>query len=121
MNTALKSFFIVFFVSFLITIIGVVVFFKPIASSEELRLSLPPIIALVYVLFCVLIYIWAFKEIKSSYKAGLVVAMPQIVLIIDLVLRGDRGPMTGLSGSFLLIVTWAITAFVHDKYMQRAV
>ena len=120
MNAKLIQFIIVFIVSFVITILGVVGFFKPIASSEELRLSLPPIVALVYVFLCAAIYIWAYSEIKSSYKAGLIVALPQIALIIDLVLRGDRGPVTALAGSILLVVTWMITAFVHEKYVQRA-
>lgn len=110
-----RSFLVVLLVSFLVTMIGVIFFFEPIASGDETRLALSSAAGLIYITFCAVIYGWSFKETGNSYKAAAIVVTPQVALIVDLMLRGDRGPLTALAGTVLLTVTWVVTAFIHSK------
>jgi protein-S-isoprenylcysteine O-methyltransferase Ste14 len=114
----LMSLLVVFFVSLVLTMLGVFLFFKPIADSETNLLALPPAVGLIYILLCSVIYLWAFKEMGNSYKAALVVVLPQAALIVDLMLRGDRGPITTIAGCALLFATWVVTAFAHDRFIN---
>lgn len=109
---------LVFFVSAIITITGVMAFFKPVAESDNTVLVLPPFVGLIYIMICSAIYIWAYKEIGNSYKAALVLVLPQAALIVDLMLRGDRGPAAALAGVALLLITWFTTAFIHKRYIK---
>ena len=115
----LSAFALVLSVSSLITLAGVFLFFQPIAESDDTVLILPPAAGLIYLFLCACIYLWAFNQIRSSYKAAMVLALPQIALIIDLLLRGDRGLLTTVAGSGLLLATWLITAAVHSRFHRH--
>ena len=106
--------------SLVITLLGVIFFFKPVEASDTSILSLPPYFGLAYIFLCVAIYLWAHKQLGNCYKAALVVTLPQVALIIDLMIRGDRGMTTTVAGSLLLFVTWFVTAFAHNSYLNAA-
>lgn len=101
-------------------IVGVLFFFQPIAQSENDAFSVHPAIGLlVYVVLGVWLFVWTSKHMKSVYKAAAVVALSQFILVIDLMMRGERGPLTALAGGVLLAVTWASIAFVYRKLLDR--
>lgn len=111
---AFNSFTLIFITSFILTMLGVFLFFKPIALEDTVRLSLPSYLGTLYILMCALIYQWAYGQLSSSFKAAWVVTLPQVALIIDLVIRGERGPVTAAAGIALLIAVWFSVAFIHQ-------
>ncbi|MEM9304416.1 MAG: hypothetical protein AAGE01_20060 [Pseudomonadota bacterium] len=115
-----RSIGLVFLVAFGLTMLGVAFFFKPIADTDTARLTLPPVVGLSYVVLCTVIYVWGFRETGHAYKAAAIVVAPQAALVIDLALRGDRGPVTAAAGIALLLVTWLGAAFVHGFAERRA-
>lgn len=100
---------------------GVVFFFRPIAEADSVGGWLPPptIGFLVYVLLSVLVLDWAIRRFGKPIKVGLVIALSQIIMIIDLVLRGDRGVATGAAGALLVLVTWTAMGFAYGKALPE--
>lgn len=100
---------------------GVVFFFRPIAEADSVGGWLPPpaIGFLVYVLLSVLVLDWAIRRFGEPIKVGLVIALAQIILIIDLVLRGERGVATGAAGALLVLVTWTAMGFAYGKALPE--
>ena len=97
-------------------LVGVMLFFKPIAAGDTGRLDVNPALGLfVYVVLCVALFDWAARRMKSAYNAGFVVAASQFILIIDLMLRGERGLLTAAAGTALLVATWACVSFVYSR------
>ena len=105
-----------FFTAAVVTLLGVLFFFKKVSESDTSLVTVPPLIGLViYIGFCTAIYQWAVLEMKNVYKAAIVVALPQFALIVDLTLRGERGVYTTIAGGILLLVTWTSVAFIYSK------
>lgn len=100
---------------------GVVFFFRPIAESDSVGALPPPAIGfLVYVVLSVLVLDWAIQRFGQPVKVGLVIALSQIILVVDLVLRGERGIATGAAGSVLILVTWIAMGFAYSKARPEA-
>lgn len=101
---------------------GVVFFFRPIAEADSVGGALPPpaIGFLVYVLLSVLVLDWAIQRFGQPVKVALVIALSQIILVIDLVLRGERGLATGAAGSVLILVTWITMGFAYSRARSDA-
>ena len=112
---SIKEFLVVLAASLILTTVGVIFFFEPISKGDDTILELPPAVGLVYIVLCALIYYWGYRETRNCFKAATIVVIPQAVLILDLMLRGDRGPITTAAGITLLIVTWYSTAFIHQR------
>lgn len=94
---------------------GVLLFFKPIAESDTARLVVHPAVGLlVYVVLCVGLFDWPARRMGSAYRAAFVVAASQMVLVVDLLLRGERGPATAVAGIALLAATWVCIAYVYS-------
>ena len=94
---------------------GVMLFFKPIADGESLRFTVNPAVGLlVYVVLCLGLFDWAAQRMGSAYRAAFVVAASQGILVLDLLMRGDRGPATAAAGVGLLAVTWFCVAFAYS-------
>lgn len=105
--------------SVVINLIGVLFFFQPIAEVDQDIISLHPAVGLiVYVILGVWLFVWTSKHMKSAYKAAAVIALSQFILVIDLMMRGERGPLTALAGGILLAVTWASIALVYRKLLD---
>jgi len=105
-----------FITTFIVTLLGVFLFFKKIEESDTSSVEVSPLIGLIiYSGICTAIFQWAMLEMKNVYKAAMVVALPQLALIIDLMIRGERGVYTALAGGALLFITWASVAFIYSK------
>lgn len=63
----------------------------------------------------VLLLDWAIQRFGHPVRIGLAIALSQVVLVVDLVLRGDRGVATGAAGAALILVTWTTMGFVYGK------
>jgi hypothetical protein len=99
-----------------VNFVGVVFFFRPIAEADSVGWLPPPAVGfLVYVLLSVLVLDWAIQRFGEPIKVGLVIALSQIILIVDLVLRGERGVATGAAGALLVLVTWTAMGFAYSK------
>lgn len=109
-------------VAVVVNFFGVFFFFRPIAEADAVGGALPPpaIGFLVYVLLSVLVLDWAIQQFGQPVKVGLVIALSQIILVADLVLRGDRGLATGAAGSVLILVTWITMGFAYSKARSGA-
>lgn len=106
--------------SVVVNLVGVLMFFQPIAQADNDTISVHPAIGLsVYVVLGVWLFVWTSKHMKSVYKAAAVVALSQFILVVDLMMRGERGLLTVLAGGVLLAVTWASIAFVYRKLLDR--
>lgn len=99
---------------------GVVFFFRPIAEADAV--AGPPVPQavgfLVYVLLSVVVLDWASRQVGHALKAGLIIAAAQVILIIDLVLRGDRGLATGAAGSVLVVLTWVAMGAAYGRLIR---
>lgn len=101
---------------------GVVFFFRPIAEADSPGGWLPPpaVGFLVYVLLSVLVLDWAARRFGKPVTAAWVIALAQVILIIDLVLRGDRGVATGAAGALLVVVTWTAMGWAYGRVRPEA-
>ena len=100
-----------------VTITGVILFFRPIAEADGAAAAWPAPIALaVYAGLSILLLDWAAQRLRNSFSAAFIIATSQAILILDLLARGERGIMTAAAGIVLLAVTWAGVAFVHSKF-----
>ena len=100
----------------LVTVLGVLFFFLPISSGDNVAAEWPPLIAVaVYVLLSIALFDWAATRIGSSFYAAFVIAGAQFIFIVDLIARGERGIMTAVAGTALLAITWVCVAFVHSR------
>ena len=103
-------------VAAIVTFVGVVFFFEPIASADPP--SAPPLPAalgfLVYIILSVLLLDWVSREIGRPMKAALIISASQIILVsVDFVLRGERGIATGAASAVLILVTWTTMGAVY--------
>jgi len=100
----------------IVTILGVIVFFRPIAEVDNASTAWPAPIALaIYAGLSVLLLDWAAQRLRSSYSAAFIIASAQIIFVIDLLTRGERGLLTAVAGALLLAVSWSGVAFVHSR------
>ena len=106
--------------SIVVNLVGVLLFFQPIAQADTDTISVHPAIGLLtYVVLGVWLFVWTLKHIKSVYKAATIIALSQFILVIDLMMRGERGLPTALAGGVLLTVSWASIAFVYRNLLDR--
>ena len=95
----------------LVTITGVMFFFRPLAEADAVSPAWPAAIAIsVYLVLSVILLDWAARRTRSSYSAS-----AQFIVIVDLLSRGERGILTAAAGTALLITSWACVAFVHAR------
>ncbi len=100
----------------IVTILGVVVFFRPIAEVDKASAAWPAPIALaIYAGLSVLLLDWAAQRLRSSYSAAFIIAAAQFIFVVDLLARGERGLLTAVAGALLLTISWSGVAFVHSR------
>jgi hypothetical protein len=93
----------------IVNFVGVLYFFQPIAGADSPGEPLLPaaVSFLVYVVLSVLLLDWVNQKVGDPMRAGLVIALSQIILVsVDFVLRGDRGLATGGASAVLILITW---------------
>lgn len=99
----------------LVTLVGVIFWFKPIAEADRAGTFVPPA-AVSLAIYCglsVVLYDWAVRRCAGYWTAAFIIGAAQAILVIDLTLRGDRGLATAGAGTALIFVTWASIAFVY--------
>lgn len=105
----------------IVTVVGVIAFFRPIAESDVTTAAWPAPVALaVYAGLSVLLMDWAARRLSNSYSAAFIVAGSQAIFVIDLLARGERGYSTAVAGLVLIAVSWAAVAFVHSRLSDDA-
>ena len=103
----------------LVTIVGVLFFFRPLAEADEVSTAwAPPIAISVYLVLSVLLLDWSARQTRSSFTAAFVIASAQFIFIVDLLARGERGVLTAVAGTALLAMTWTCVAFVHARLIK---
>ena len=121
MTRTLKAVCAAFIVAFIANLVGVLLFFKPIAESDTSIVHVHPALGLlVYVGLCIALFEWAARQMNSVYKAAFIVAAPQFVLGVDLAFRGERGLLTVAAGAILLAVTWAVVPYVYSLFVHES-
>ena len=120
MSRTVKATLVVFVTIAALNLVGVMFFFKPIADGDDSVVSLHPLIGFTaYVGLCTGIYLWAVRATGSSRQAAIALAAPQVALVVDLALRGERGLLTMAAGIALLAVTWAAVGWAHAWVAAR--
>ncbi len=110
-----------FIVMATLTLLCVVFFFEPISLGDTTKVNVHPLVGfLTYVFMCLALFAWGVRELSNAYKSACFVAVPQMVLIVDWVLRGTRGLETGIAGIFILAFTWLAVAFVY-QWQSKAI
>jgi len=104
----------------IVTFVGVVHFFEPIAAADAP--GPPPVPAalgfLVYVVLSVLLLDWVSAQVGRPIRAALVIAASQIILVsVDFVLRGERGVATGVASAVLILVTWGSMGAIYGAIL----
>lgn len=106
-----------------IYLVGVFALFRPIAEGDvPSGAFVPPLVGfLISTVLHVAFFVWLAKEIGSGLKAGLALALSQLLLVnVDFVLRGDRGLATAGASSVVLLVSWIATGWVYDRLRARS-
>lgn len=99
---------------------GVVFFFRPIAEADSVGWLPPQAVGFsVYVLLSVFVLDWGVRRFGQPVKMGLVIAFSQIILVIDLFLRGERGIATAAAGAVLILATWTAMGYAYGKAMSN--
>jgi hypothetical protein len=98
-------------VAAIVNFVGVIYFFKPIATADSA--ASPPVPAalgfLVYIVLSVLLLDWATRQIGR----------PFILVSVDFVLRGERGVATGAASAVLILVTWTLMAAAYGAILPE--
>ena len=103
-----------------VTIVGVVLLFRAIAERDESGASWHPLLAIaVYLTLSIALFDWAAHRTQSASVAAAVIAGAQGILIVDLLARGERGPLTAAIGVVLVAASWAAVAAVYSWCMRR--
>ena len=104
----------------LVTVIGVLFLFQPITAGDTVGEPWPPAIAIAtYLVLSVLLLDWAACRTGSSWAAAIVIGSAQLIFIVDLLARGERGLKTAIAGALLVALSWAAVAFVHDRLTRK--
>ncbi len=99
-----------------VTLVGVLFFFKPLTDGDVSFVTVHPVVGLVvYLSLCMWLFVWATDQTGSTYKGAFIVAAPQFIFILDLMFRGNRGFVTTLAGTTLLVLTWLIVAYIYSR------
>jgi hypothetical protein len=110
-------------VAAIVTLVGVLYFFEPIATADAVSAPpVPPALGfLVYILLSVLLLDWVNRQVGAPVKAALIIAASQIILVsVDFVLRGERGIATGAASAALILVTWSAMGVVYGAFLGGA-
>ena len=106
------------FVTFVVTnVAGVFLFFRRVAELDEGReLTVNPLLGITIYCFCgALLLAYTTRITGNAFKAATVIAAAQFILVnIDFVVRGERGLMTALASTVLLVLTWYATAGIYQ-------
>ncbi len=105
-----------------VTILGVVFFFRPIESADAVSGPLlhPAIGIFVYLALSVGLFDWVARQLRSAYKAAFVIAGSQFILVnVDFVFRGERGLITAGASTLLMIATWAAAAYAYSVFIRK--
>jgi hypothetical protein len=108
-------------------LLGVFFFFRPIAEADSVAgpfLSEPVAFVMMICLY-IGFFAWVVEQMESPVKAGLVIALAQILLVnVDYVLTGRRGLVTAAASIVLLLVAWTLVGRVYgwiaNRYDQAA-
>lgn len=104
-----------------VTLVGVIFFFRPIEEADHSRaVLLPPALnLLVYALLSVLLFSWAASRMKNPYAAAFAIGAAQYILVLDLTFRGARGLATAGASAVLIVASWASVAFVYTLFSRK--
>lgn len=68
----------------------------------------------------VLFFSWVSEQMDSALKAGLTVAISQLLLVnVTYVLSGSRTVVAGIASSSVLLVSWSLVAVVYQTLSGR--
>jgi len=103
-----------------VTLLGVVFFFRPIAEADQAGSPLisAPLNLAAYTALSVLLYDWAVRRTQGFFATAFVIGASQYILVIDLTLRGERGLATAGASAVLIFLTWASVAFVYRLFSR---
>lgn len=108
-------------------LLGVFFFLRPIAEADSVAGPLLSEPVAFFIMICLYIgfFAWVVEQMESPVKAGLVIALSQILLMnVDYVLTGRRGLVTAAASTVLLLVAWTLVGWVYgwiaNRYDQAA-
>ncbi len=99
-------------------LIGVLFLLRPVSESDATAGPLVPQLVgfLVSITLYIGLFVWIDRQMGDSIKAGLTVALCQLLLVdVDFVLSGDRGIKTAAASAVILLVSWILTGWVYGK------
>ncbi len=100
----------------LVTVAGVIFFFRPIAQGDTVSAAWPaPVAITVYLVLSVLLLDWTAQRTRNSFSAAFVIAAAQFIFVVDLLARGERGLLTAVAGTGLIAATWLAVALVYSR------
>ncbi len=105
-----------------VTLMGVILFFRPIEQADTLNGPLvhPAVGMIIYLVLSVGLFDWVAKQVRSAYKAAFIIAASQFILVnVDFVFRGERGLLTAGASTILMILTWVAVAYVYSFFSKN--
>jgi hypothetical protein len=117
MSDRRKALLAAFVAALVANLVGVLLFFNPVTEGDSSFILVHPALGLlVYVVLSIALFDWTARQIGSAFKSGFVVAASQVILVIDLTMRGQRGWLTALAGIVLLAFTWVFVSYVYSRF-----
>ena len=108
--------------SAVLNFVGVFYFFQPISAADSAGDPILPAAVgfMIFIVLSVLLLDWVSQQIGHPVKAGVVIALSQIILVsIDFVLRGERGLATGMASAVLILITWIAMGSVYGLVLRN--
>lgn len=116
-----KSIIAAFVAGSVVTLVGVLFFFRPIEKDDTVSGALlhPAIGFFVYMVLSIWLFDWVARRLYSAYKAAFVVATSQFILVnVDFVFRGERGLVTAAASTVLMVATWSAVAYAYSAFAR---
>jgi hypothetical protein len=104
-----------------LTLLGVLFWFKPIADGDQASgpLLSAPLNLAIYAALSVVLYDWAVRRTRDYFATAFVIGAAQYLLVVDLTLRGERGLATAGASAALIVLTWVSVALVYRQLAAR--
>ncbi len=105
-----------FVVASVVSLVGVMFVFEPIARADKpVGPIVPPAVGFfIYIALSISLFDWAARRMQNAYTAAFLIAASQFILVnVDFVLAGKRGLLTGAASTILIVSTWTAIAVAY--------
>ena len=104
-------------VGYVVNFVAATYLYFPVAAPPAMDPLVPTWLSLaIALILLVLFFDWMNQAVGNPMKSGIIIAVPQILLVDCLyVLNGNRGITEAAASVVALLATWCVIGFVYGK------